>query len=378
MAVPLRPSRLRLTSTFRSALGTLGFSKREASAVPGAAPGVDSALAPAHPTHQSVTAIDVSEERIDRLRESATLDGLPKPADWRRYRWIDVVGATPAILKACMSEYGVHTLTAEDILNLSQRPRIEVFDDYVFVVARMLYVKAGVIEAEQVSLLLFSNRLITFQERPGDVFGEVRRRLNTPGSKLRRNGPSFLAYALVDALIDHLFPILEAYGDELAELEPEILSHPSRSLQGRIQTIRRDMMTIKRVIWPMRDMVDSFLKSDSALVSSTTETYLRDVQAHAVQLVDHIEYYRETAGTLNDLYLSVLSHRTNQAMKVMSLIATIFIPLNFLAAVYGMNFEYFPELKWPYAYFAFWGVCGVVIIGLLTLFSRMGWLRRDE
>jgi magnesium transporter len=216
--------------------------------------------------------------------------------------------------------------------------------------------------------------VLTFQESPGDVWSPVRQRVRTPGSALRLNDASFLAYSLIDAIVDEAFPILEHFGDRLEDLEDVVLQRPSPDVIQEIHRLKRELLLVRRAMWPMREVLSKLQRDPHECFSEMTRTYMRDVYDHAVQAIDIVETYREVAGGLTETYMTAISVRMNEVMKVLTVIGTIFIPLTFFAGVYGMNFEYLPEFKWRYGYPMFWGVSLVTAGAMLAWFRRRGWL----
>lgn len=312
----------------------------------------------------------VSKNESDDLEE---LCSSARP-DGQSVRWINVDGLHPFVVNRLSQTYKFHTLAAEDVLRTSQRPKLEDFDDHLFVVARMLALIDGKLRQEQVSFFLFEDTLITFQEVHGDVWDPIRERLQKNNSRMRSMGAAYLLYALLDAVVDHTFPILERYGDMLEELEADVLDNPHPVTQQRIHRIKRELVMLRRVVWPLREVVNDLHREDSGEIPVSVKPFMRDVYDHAVQVMEIVETYREQAAGLNDLYMSAVSNRMNEIMKVLTIMASFFIPITFVAGVYGMNFEYIPELAWKYSYACFWGVCITIVIGLLTYFWRLGWI----
>jgi magnesium transporter len=269
-----------------------------------------------------------------------------------------------------------HTLAAEDVLRVPQRPKLEPYEGHLFIVARMLSLQERTLIAEQVSFFVFENTLLTFQERTGDVWDPIRQRLQKAGSRLRTFETSYLLYALLDAVVDHCFPILENYGDQLEELEQAITANPSPQSQHRLHSLKRELAMLRRVIWPLREVLSALCRDDTEGISPSVKTYLRDVTDHTVQVMDIVESCREMAASLNDLYMSAVSNRMNEVMKVLTIMASFFIPITFVAGVYGMNFEQFPDLHWRYSYAVFWLVCLSITICLAIFFVRKGWIGR--
>ncbi|MEX1237841.1 MAG: magnesium/cobalt transporter CorA, partial [Pseudomonadales bacterium] len=343
---------------------------------------------PPAPDEVKVSYIDYSIDRIES-GEAKDLDQFlasPKP-DWVRVRWINISSIHPYVVNLFRNHFEFHTLTAEDVLHIPQRPRVEFFDDHLFVVLRMLQlIKPGapdavavddlMLDTEQVSLFLFEDVLITFQERQGDVWQPIRARLQTENTRLRRNGAGYLLYALLDAIVDHCFPVLEQYGDVLEDLELVTLEQPTPDVLHRIHSIKRELALLRRIVWPMREVTDQLYREEQGRINEATRPYLRDVYEHTIQIVEIIESYREMAGGLTDLYMSAVSNRMNEIMKVLTIMASVFIPLTFIAGVYGMNFEFMPELKEPWAYPVIWGVFILVTTAMLYFFRHKGWIGR--
>ena len=308
--------------------------------------------------------------------ESQDLDALlktPKP-DGCKVRWINVDGIHPQIINRLRMAYNFHTLAAEDILHIPQRSKMELYEGHVFVVVHMLMLRDGALVDEQVSFVMFEDTILTFQERPGDVWDPVRKRLSSPESRLRKGSAGYLLYALLDAVVDHVFPILEHFGDRLEEVEERIMERPSDGELKALYEIKRELVLLRRVLWPLRQVTDDLHRSEDTGIKANTRTFLRDVYDHTIQALDIVETYREMTGGLTDLYMSALSHRMNEIMKVLTIMASLFIPITFFAGVYGMNFEHIPELGWRWSYPAFWVLCLSTLAGLVLYFRRKGWL----
>ncbi|HUT50087.1 MAG TPA: magnesium/cobalt transporter CorA [Alphaproteobacteria bacterium] len=294
--------------------------------------------------------------------------------------WINVSGHGDLdLLRSIGKAFGLHRLSLADVVNIHQRPKAEIYEGYLFIVTRMPRGGNGT-ETEQITMVLGENFVLTFQERAGDCFEPVRKRLRRKRGRIRDAGADYLAYALLDAVIDGFYPVLEECGERLATLEDEIIAAPSRGAITDVHHLKHDLLMLRRAIWPQREMINSLLRDEGELISETTRIYLRDCYDHAVQLMDVVETYREIASALVDVYLSSISARLNEVMKVLTIIATIFIPLSFIASVYGMNFDpkaspwNMPELGWRYGYpFALFLMVAVAG-GLLYYFRRRGWL----
>ncbi len=295
--------------------------------------------------------------------------------------WIDVHGLGDGKLVERIGErFELHPLAVADVINVGQRPKIEDYDTFLYIVVRMLYMDENQrVGSEQVSLFIGKGWAISFQERPGDCLDSLRERLRKGRKVLRGAGADYLGVQIIDTIIDGYFPVLEAYGERLEDIETRVLENPSKDVLNEVYEVKRDLMALRRASWPTRDMLSTFLHEGDELLSPESRPYLRDTADHVIQIVDVTETYRELAGSFIDVYLSSISQRTNEVMRVLTVIATIFIPLTFLAGVYGMNFDRsqpsnMPELGWEYGYVAFIAVCLVVGGGLLLLFHRLGWL----
>lgn len=281
-----------------------------------------------------------------------------------------------SIIETLGTRYGVHALVLEDIVHTHQRPKIEDHGDYLYLVMRMLSLDetSGEIRGEQVSLILGKSWLITFQEKPGDLFDPVRERSKNPQGRIRRFGADYLAYALVDAIVDHYFILLEKIGDRLEVLEEEIRSHPTPEVLHRIHGLKREMIYLRKSIWPVREVVSQLDKDELPLIRKQTKLYLRDIYDHTIQIMEGVDSFRDMLAGLQDLYLSLASNRMNEAMKVLTIIATIFMPPTFFAGIYGMNFDHMPELHLPYGYFVVLGVMTISVCVMLVYFRRRNWL----
>lgn len=347
------------------------FDKRHAA--PGTAPGT------LRPPEQRVerVAIRVIRYSADALdeRELASVDecaALPPPATGG-VTWIDVVGLHDAELVARLGEtFGLHPLALEDVLNTGQRPKIDEYDDHLFCVLRNFHAGEALV-SEQIALFLKPGLVLTFQELPGDCFEPVRERLRRGRGRIREMGADYLAYALLDALVDQFFPLLERQGERIEAMEDELIANPTPETLERIYRLRRELLLLRRAAWPEREVIDALGREETALIGREVKLYLRDVYDHAVQVLEILETYRELAGSMLDVYLSSLSHRMNEVMKVLTVIATIFIPLTFVAGVYGMNFDRMPELHWRWGYPASLLLMAAIAFGLVAFFRRRGW-----
>jgi magnesium transporter len=343
---------------------------------PGASPGT---LIPIEAKEAGKPRITYTVYDPETLKEEEleTIDTLRPPEDSSAVHWINIDGLHDIrMIEAVGSQFGIHPLTLEDIVNTGHRPKAEVFDDYLFLVFKMLYYDSTArhIEAEQVSLVLKDNTLVSFQEIPGDVFVPVRDRIKKGKGRIRRSGCDYLAYALMDAVVDHYFTVLDTFGEKIEHLEQELLAEPEPSVLQRLYNMKREIIFFRKQVWPIRELLNTLIKEDSPFIAESVHVFLRDVYDHTIQVIDTIESFRDVLSGLLDIYLSLTGNKMNEIMKVLTIIATIFIPLTFIAGIYGMNFEHMPELKWPWAYPALWGIMVALFIGLLMWFKRKKWL----
>jgi len=295
--------------------------------------------------------------------------------------WVNVDGlGDAAVLESLGDEFRLHRLALEDVVHLPQRPKAESYEDHLFLVVRIPVSPEG-IDTEQVSLFLGTDYVLTFQERPGDCFDPVRRRIRGGRPRLKDGGPDSLAYALLDLVVDSFFPVLEKRQEKMERLEDAIIREPSDRHAALIHELRHELSMLRHDVWPLRELHSVLLTSEDPLISDSTQIYLRDSQDHVNHLLDLLESYRDTATAMMDLHLSLMSQRMNEVMKVLTIIATIFIPLSFIAGLYGMNFDpdvsrwNMPELRWAWGYPAALGLMATVAGGMLLFFRRRGWFR---
>jgi magnesium transporter len=324
----------------------------------------------------------IAYNREDCEEKEIQLSDLAQDLQEARDRqvWVDVQGLGDAgAITAIGAVLGLHPLTLEDIVHVHQRPKIEEFDDYLFIVARAIRLAGDRVDTEQISLVLKDRLVVTFQEQPGDGFDPVRRRLREGKGAIRSSLADYLAYALIDTVIDNYFPVLERYGDIMDRLDEEVLEAPTRQTATAIHATKRELRAFRRAVWPLREVIGALGRDGLERISPSVRPALRDCHDHVVQVADFVETSRERVADLVDLYIASVSEKTNQVMKVLTIIATIFIPLTFLAGLYGMNFDpsvspfNMPELKWRYGYPAFWVVLVAVLVTMLLFFRRKGW-----
>ncbi len=311
----------------------------------------------------------VNEKVVQQIDEALTF------SNESTVTWIDVVGLHDvSVVEAIGRRFSIHPLVLEDIVHVSQRPKMEELDDYIYLVLRMFYFAHNALVDEQVSIIFGKNYVITFQEKPGDIFDPIRERIRSGKFKITKSNPDYLVYSLVDAIVDNYFVILEELGEKIELIEDHLLLNPSQNTLQEIHNLKRTMISLRRSVWPLREVIDKLDRTESTLVENTTKIYVRDVYDHTIQVIDTIENYRDILSGMLDTYLSSLSNRMNEIMKILTIIATIFIPLTFIAGVYGMNFKYMPELKWHYGYFYTWGIMIIIAFFMLIYFKRKKWL----
>jgi len=299
--------------------------------------------------------------------------------------WVNVDGlGDETILKELADIFRIHALALEDVVNVHQRAKVEPYDHQVYVVLRMATVALDRLDQEQISIFFGRNYVLTFQERPGDFFDPIRDRIRHKRGRVRLAGADYLAYALIDTIVDNYFPCVEHYGDRIDEIETEVIDSQDASLLHRLHAVRRDLLGLRRAVWPAREAVNAMMRDEHELVTTDTRLYLRDCYDHTVQIIDMLETFRELAAGQADLYLSAIGQRTNEIMKVLTMFTAIFIPLSFIAGVYGMNFHgakdgaplNMPELHWKYGYLFALALMAGVAGSLLYFFRRRGWIGR--
>jgi len=328
---------------------------------------------------QDQTRITVMDYAMDRLVEDQPPDveSVFPFKDNHSTTWINIDGVHDIeAVEKLGHHFKVHSLTLEDAVNTTQRPKLEEFDEYLYVVIKMLDYNAEreQIGSEQVSLVIGSNFLISFQEQEGDVFNTVRERIRKGRGRIRQGGSDYLAYALIDCVVDHYFLVLEQLGERIESLESRLYEKTGPDLLLDIFRLKQEMIYLRKQVWPLRETLSRFLKIESPLVKEANRVFFADVYGHLVQGLEAIESLRDVLSGLQDLHISITSHHMNEVMKVLTIIATIFIPITFVAGIYGMNFEIMPELKWRWGYFLVWGLFLAIMLGMLVFFKRRKWL----
>ncbi|WP_248327162.1 magnesium/cobalt transporter CorA [Aquimarina acroporae] len=313
----------------------------------------------------------LEEKELNDIEETyAYIDS--KPITWININGLNHTSAIEKIGNYC----NLHPLILEDIANTHQRPKIDEYEDYLFVVLKMLYFDQDQkLIIEHISFVLGDGFVLTFQESNGDVFDTIRNRIRNDKGRIRSLGADYLLYALMDAVVDNYFNLTEAMADKIEELEDDLFEEKSKDdITHDIQNLKREILKIRRAVYPLREVVNRLEKSEHKLISKKTQFYLRDLYDHIIQVSENVEIYRDMVWGLMDMYMTTISNKMNEVMKVLTIIATIFIPLTFLAGIYGMNFENIPELKYKYGYYIFWGALLIIFAGLVAYFKRKKWL----
>jgi len=319
--------------------------------------------------------LDYDEKQFEE-KEAKSIEECFPFRDTPTVTWINIDGIHDVeIIEKLGSRFGLHPLLMEDIVNTEKRPKMEDFGAYIFIVLRMLFRQdnSGEIEGEQVSLILGSNFVISFQEREGDVFEPVRDRIRKAKGRIRKAGSDYLAYTLLDAIVDNYFVVLENAGETIEDTEEQLTIDPSPATLQDIRKLKKEMIFLRKSVWPLRELVSGLERCESPLIHEATGAYLRDVYDHTIEIIDTVESYRDTISGMLDIYLSSISNKLNEVMKVLTIFASIFIPLTFVAGVYGMNFEFMPELTWHWSYFVLLTVMALIGITMVFYFKRKRW-----
>jgi magnesium transporter len=280
-----------------------------------------------------------------------------------------------SLLEEIKNLFDLHSMTIEDILNPQERPKVEIFDHFILIVAKMLYTRNGIedLESEQVSIVFGKNYIISFQEKSFDIFDPIRIRLENPSVKIHKNGTDYFAYTLLDAIVSEYYILLEKVTDKIEVLEEDIISQEKRVKLIEIYNQRKSIQQLKKVIWPTRELLSTIKKSESFLIKRRTLPFINDIYEQTVEIIENLEMQRESISTLVEIYMTDISLKQNEVMKTLTIIATIFIPLTFLAGVYGMNFHFMPELEWEFGYFIVWGIFIATGIAMAIFFKKRKW-----
>jgi len=320
--------------------------------------------------------IDYDDQQVLQ-KEVKTIEECFSFRDKPSVTWINIDGLHEVeIIEKVGEHFEIHPLVLEDILHTKQRPKAEDFGKYIYIVLRSLSYDEAIddIQEDQISLLVGSSYVISFQEEVGDEFSPVRERIKSGRFQMKKRTADFVAYSLIDAVVDNYFLILEKIGEKIEWLEDELLDNPTPETLQTIHFMKRKLITLRKAVWPLREVIGGLERGESSLFHRSTIIYLKDVYDHTIEVIDTIETYRDMVAGMLDIYLSNLSNKMNEVMKMLTIIATIFIPLTFIAGIYGMNFEFMPELKWRWGYVVIWGVMITIGIGMIFYFRRKKWL----
>ena len=325
----------------------------------------------------SIEIIDYNETLFDRLHTVNVEEGFHYEGT-DKITWININGLSNIEeIEKLGVHYNIHPLTLEDIVNTNQRPKLDEFENYLFIVFKMLYFQDhDDLKYEHMSLIVGNGYVLTFQEADGDVFDDLRERITNSKGRIRSQGADYLMYAIIDAVVDNYFAVIEAFGEKTEELEATLFQGDSTESDtpNQIQQLKQEILKIRRSILPLREVINRLEKNESSIVEPKTYSYLRDLYDHIIQVSESVDLYREMIWSLMDMHMTIISNKMNEVMKVLTIIATIFIPLTFIAGIYGMNFEYIPELDYRYSYFILWGIMILVFLLMLIYFRRKKWL----
>ncbi len=324
-----------------------------------------------------LTLIRYNEGTYEETNIKSSVEFIELATNFEGVIWLNVDGLhDEKTIEEICSFADIHKLTIEDLISVDQRPKIEEHTEYLHMVLRMLTIEhpEETIDYEQLSFILKGNLLITFQEKTGDVFHSVRERIKNESGLVRKRSSDYLLYALIDTVIDHYFVVLESLGEKIDDLEITLLEHPDKTTLNKLHIFRREMLTLRRSVYPLREVISRFEKLENPIIHEDTKIFIRDLYDHTIRVIETIEVLRDMASGLLDLYMNSVSNKMNEVMKVLTIMASIFIPLTFIAGIYGMNFEHMPELHYKYGYFAVWIIMIVLVVGMLIYFRRKKWL----
>lgn len=366
---------------FKKVLPNIRFRRSGKRKKPGAAPGTVEHIGERHMDEIKITVHDYDQDHVEEIPINK-IQKAQQYLDAPSKTWVKVKGLHDTEkLQSIWDFFELHPLIQEDIVHTDQRPKVEVYDNCIFLVLRLLTYTSSdqKINSEQISIVLGKNYVLSFQETENDHFKPVLNRLAIQASRIRQKGADYLTYALVDTIVDYYFQVIEHIADDIEALEDELLRNPEDHLLNQTHKIRREIIFFRKSVWPLRDAINTAIRDESKFIDAGTKIFLRDVYDHMIQVIDNIENYRDMILGLHDMYMSHVSNRMNEVMKVLTIIATIFIPLTFIAGVYGMNFNpetspyNMPELNWYWGYPAAMGVMGIVAIVMIFYFKRKGW-----
>ena len=324
-----------------------------------------------------ITVLHYSADYVEESNPKSIAEVITLIQSFKGVAWVNIDGLhdEKSIEEIC-TYMDIHKLSMEDILSVGQRPKLEEYQDYIQAVLKIITLDSTdeTIEYEQLSFILKGNILVTFQEKTGDVFDNVRNRIKEGKGNVRKRGADYLLYALLDLVVDHYFIVLENFGEKLEDLETELLNKPEKTTLNKLHRLRRETLLLRRTVYPLREMIGRFEKLEEPLINSNIKVFIRDLYDHTIKVIENIEILRDMSSGLLDLYMNTTSNKMNEIMKVLTIMTSIFIPLTFIAGVYGMNFNNMPELQYKYGYFVILGVMAVVVLGMLYYLKRKKWL----
>ena len=323
-----------------------------------------------------ITLYDYDDAHTERRIVQSIEECFPYK-DMPSVTWINVDGLHDvAMLERLAHDYGLHPLTIEDIVNTQQRPKVEFFDNYIALNLKMYTfdINTYELDIDHVSLVLGKNFVLTFQERQGDLFDAIRARIQYNKGKIKKGGADYLAYSLLDAIVDGYFKVLDRIGDEIEDIEEKLFTNPESSILQDLHDLRQELIFFRKTVWPLRTIMNELDRQETELIEDSTSVYLRDLYDHVVQVIETLETFREMLSGHLEVYLSTISNKTNEIMKFLTIIGTIFIPLTFIAGVYGMNFKHMPELEWRWGYYLIWAIMIGIGVALLAYFRKKNWI----
>lgn len=315
------------------------------------------------------------DEKSYLQEENKPLEQILSWCDLSKNNWLNIDGlANRTVIDRVADKFDLHYLLIEDVMNIDHQPKTDEYDDYLFITLKMLYhIEEDNIDYEHISFVLGKNYLLSFQEKEGDLFASVRSRIKNDNGIIRKRGTDYLLYRLVDSIVDGYYSVLENIGKKVEELEENITTNPSVEDFQKIQKLRKEFIYLRRVVYPLREAINKIVKNENGFIEERNEKYFSDVYDHIIHLIDSLDTYKDVTSTLMDLYMNTINYKMNEVMKLLTIITTIFIPLSFIAGVYGMNFQHMPELTWKYGYFGVLGLMGIIFILMIFYFRYKKW-----
>lgn len=336
---------------------------------------------PEQETHQGESNAKVILELISYnentfvQKDNIPVDSLLDQCDMSLVNWINVDGLTDKdLIQKVANKFNLHYLLVEDVLNVDHQPKMDEYDDHIFFTMKMLYrLDSNSIDYEHISFVLGKNYLLSFQEKEGDIFSTIRARIKQESGVMRKRGADYLMYRLIDTIVDSYYAILENIGHKVEAIEENLSNNPSVKDFQQIQKLRKEFIYLRKVVYPLREALNKIVKNENGCIDERNEKYFSDVYDHVIHLIDSLDTYKDVTSTMMDLYMNTINYKMNEVMKLLTVITTIFIPLSFIASVYGMNFEHMPELTWKYGYYMVLGLMGAIFILMIVYFKHKKW-----